>query len=213
MPLTDCSHGSKALSLASLTVAGLFFFNRHFQTLKMDHIQTVLAGVVGAVTAATSLSATYIICRKIMASGGGNTTKERYQRIIRMLIESSMLYSITGVIYAIPIILLAFPKTGNVPGAMVDYVTCISAAMTVGSVFLFIIQRIELEMQGIAPTLMVAQISASSAPCSSGGVATNNRSSLRFQQQGGTDVASNCTVEYRLSLGLDLVDEEEKSSA
>ncbi|KAF9536221.1 hypothetical protein CPC08DRAFT_771668 [Agrocybe pediades] len=96
--------------------------------------------------AATSVMVTFIICRQVYAhTKPGSRSRRRYRNVIDTLIQSSALYSGVLVIEAVLYII-----EGNLqnmyPGILLQYFDVVAALVT-----------------GIAPTLMVARLIASSS--------------------------------------------------
>ncbi|KAF9560015.1 hypothetical protein CPC08DRAFT_762940 [Agrocybe pediades] len=122
-----------------------------FSTQKTDEINTRIRATMLVSVAATSIVATYTICRQIYShTKPGSRTRRRYRNLIDALIQSSGVYSVVVVIEAV----LCFTENGELVDCFgsflaVDYVAAISEVVT-----------------GLAPTLMVARLfTASSHEC------------------------------------------------
>ncbi|KAF9559278.1 hypothetical protein CPC08DRAFT_818828 [Agrocybe pediades] len=113
----------------------------------------ILAGVMYVSIAATSLTATFMICRQVYThTKPGSRSRRRYRNVIDASIQSSALYSIVLVVHAILNIIDGLPqflrtttRQNMYPPLLLHYSGTVLDLVT-----------------GIAPTLMVARLIVSS---------------------------------------------------
>ncbi|KAF9560011.1 hypothetical protein CPC08DRAFT_708345 [Agrocybe pediades] len=130
-----------AFVILCTTYACLLDVNPGFATPKRIKINTRLGAVMFLTVAATSVVATFMICREIFThTTPGSPSRKRYRHLVGVLIQSCLLYSVVVVIHAA----LALAETGEVQTSLdlqmaVYYLTAVSLVAT-----------------GLAPTLMIA---------------------------------------------------------
>ncbi|KAF9536681.1 hypothetical protein CPC08DRAFT_717786 [Agrocybe pediades] len=121
--------------------------------LTLVSVSTILEGAVLVSVAVTSLAATFIICRQVyMHTKPGSRSRRRYRKVIDALIQSSALYSSVIVVEAVLYIVEGLPSSlkpttpqNMNPRIVLGFFDGVVAFVT-----------------GIAPTLMVARLIASS---------------------------------------------------
>ncbi|KAF9554254.1 hypothetical protein CPC08DRAFT_713043 [Agrocybe pediades] len=162
-----------ALAVASTTVDGRTLFQPSYDTDFRERQAVFLDGSMSTVTAVTSLLGTYIICRRIVITGSRqeSASKSFYSRIMRLLIESSMLYSFSVLLNAVSSFYVAFApdSQGLLTFELSEYLDSITSVVT-----------------GLAPTLMMARIAfAREVPTNS---VSLNQSTMQFQE-GETEIS------------------------
>jgi len=112
-----------------------------FQTNEQIRVFNIIDGTLSGVSAATSILATFMIARVIYSSTSHNPrARKRYQHIIEITVQSSLIYSVT--IFGLCI--CGFINTGdqyvnwNVLKAE-EYLAGITAVVTVSTRFLMLI--------------------------------------------------------------------------
>lgn len=116
------------------------WFQLGYATDATRNMGNTVVGCQAVVTALTSLMGTYIICRQIMSSSGGILrSKDRYTHLIQILIESCMLYSLTGIVYAVSSFLFLMPNDAGsfdlVPFELNEYFAALSTVITVSPTY------------------------------------------------------------------------------
>jgi len=94
----------------------------------------ILNGSFSVVVAVTSISATSLICIRILSATKEEVrARARYQHILHMLIQSSLLYTLSIIVYAISAFTTLLPGVRNlvISTELDDYATALSLIITV----------------------------------------------------------------------------------
>ncbi|KAF9558690.1 hypothetical protein CPC08DRAFT_549836 [Agrocybe pediades] len=135
-----------ALIVAVIVFDCLLSVLPNFPTDRTKAIGNRLTSAMFISVSATSLAATFIICRQIyLYTSPGTQSRRRYQNIIDTLVQSSALYTAVAVLEVVP----GFIET-NDPASTVKLMGAVNYAYCLSTI-----------VAGLAPTLMVARFSVS----------------------------------------------------
>ncbi|KAF9554616.1 hypothetical protein CPC08DRAFT_821600 [Agrocybe pediades] len=136
-----------ALAIVDATLTCLLILKPGFRTAQNNRLANRIGGTLFAFVAATSLSATFVICYHIYVKTSlDRRSRRRYQHILDILVQSSSVYSVSVLVIAI----FGFIFTGEVQSSL----TLVAVSDFFES-FAFV-------MAGLAPTLMVARLASAS---------------------------------------------------
>lgn len=159
-----------------------------YLTRQNDNIANIVDGTVSVVTAITTALGTFIICRRIISSTDREfLSDKRYRRITWILIESASMYSVTSILSAISDFLILKANNSNdltILGIQA-WLATVATVVTVSAPDRFIKTPYDIYhsfVQGIAPTLTVAQVCINSA-LSRNATSVHAHSGLDFRVQ------------------------------
>ncbi|KAF4610152.1 hypothetical protein D9613_010236 [Agrocybe pediades] len=140
--------GETVLVISTAVYSCLLATKHSLETTQEVQISNHLTAATLVSVAATSLVSTGVICLEIWRNTSPSSrSRKRYQAIIRVLIESSALYTATVISSAI----LNFTTTGDVE-------SCFTAVLVLNFV-----AGVGQVISGLAPTLMIARLFVSSS--------------------------------------------------
>lgn len=122
-----------ALVVVDMTFIGLSAFDFGSDSHRLARKANILTGTLFASVVATSITATFVICHHIYKSTTLNVrARRRYKHIVDILVQSSVMYTISVILVTI----CNFLDTGNVLSSvdaivLEEYAQSISVVMTV----------------------------------------------------------------------------------
>lgn len=131
-PLNDVY--DKGLAIASTVLQGKTLFQPGYDSPQTELIGSIVDGTMSVVTAVTTVLGTFIICRRIISSTDTDILPDRrYVQVIRILIESASLYSVTTIFFAIADFLSLAEDSGNIVTifGLQNYLTALAITATV----------------------------------------------------------------------------------
>jgi len=171
-----------ALIITQVVLGLLVYLRPGYATEKHDHQGLVVVGSMFGAVAATSLTATFIICRHIYTRTSQDPrSRRRYKNIVDILIQSSAIYATFSFIVTI----CSSLNTGDLQNddliiiQLVDYFEGLTSALSVGITcsdfpFFCVVSNCNNFLQGLAPTLMVARLAIASDSTKSGSLAESS---------------------------------------